>query len=132
MMVSIIILLVVSLIHVVHSSDKEVWGDVDVNEDSVIDAALFAANVLSDRENSIYHKKLVRINEAQKQIVSGIKYRINLEMMTTNCRKNEIQRYDIEKCGINETQDSELCNVEVYVQAWNNKRELISSDCKVY
>ncbi len=104
MMVSITIFLVVSLIHVVHSSDKGVWDDVDVNEDNVIDAALFAANVLSDRENSIYHKKLVRINEAQKQIVSGIKYRINLEMMTTNCRKNEIQRYDIEKCGINETQ----------------------------
>lgn len=100
----IIILIFGSLVTLVSSGKRNVWNAVDVNDDNVIEAALFAANVLSDRENSIYHKKLIRIYNAQKHVVSGIKYKIGLEMATTNCRKNEIQRYEIEKCNVNETE----------------------------
>lgn len=74
------------------------WRDANVNDEGVREASLFATQVLSDRANSMYHKKLTEVVKAESQVVSGIKYRVSLNMATTKCRKNEKSRNELDEC----------------------------------
>lgn len=77
------------------------WHNTEPNDEYLKEAAEFATNVLSDRQNSMYHKKLDSIISAQKQIVSGLKLKMNLKIVSTNCRKNEMPRDELDSCDVN-------------------------------
>ncbi|XP_022244503.1 L-cystatin-like [Limulus polyphemus] len=78
------------------------WEDVDVEDEHVKNAAGFAVKEMSTRSNGLYHQKLVEIQEARRQVVSGWKFKLMLEVGTTSCKKNEVTFEDVEQCEIDE------------------------------
>jgi len=106
------------------------WRDANVNDEGVREASLFATQVISDRANSMYHKKLTDVVKAETQVVSGIKYRVSLNMATTKCRKNEKSRNELDECDASTDHLPELCHVTVWIQSWTETRELLESNCQ--
>ena len=79
------------------------WHSIDQNDKSLNEVALFAANEVNNRTNSLYHKKLNRVISAERQVVAGYKYRIQFEIGTTQCKKNRVKNTEIEKCTNDES-----------------------------
>jgi len=90
------------------------WGPVNVTNEGVIAAAEYAVGQIQSRSNGMYALKLGEIVSAEKQIVSGIQYRMTLNVLTTNCRVSPTPA-DLSTCTATQTQQ---CVVHVLHKAW--------------
>lgn len=67
------------------------WSSADPKEEGVQRVAEYAVLDNNKRSNAMYHDKLVSVLSASRQVVSGIKYRLQVQIGQTNCRKNHGQ-----------------------------------------
>uniref|UniRef100_A0A8D2PTT1 Egg-white cystatin n=2 Tax=Zosterops TaxID=36298 RepID=A0A8D2PTT1_ZOSLA len=79
--------------------------------------------------NDMYSSRVVRIISAQKQIVAGVKYIMEVEIARTACTKPAT---DIQRCAfLQEPQMAKraICNFVVLTVPWRNQVELLESKC---
>ena len=86
------------------------WGKIDVNSGSTIEMASFAIATVSKAMNSAKPLTLVRIVSAERQVVAGFNYKMQLEL----------------KEG---TKNSFKCDVIVLDQGWTNTRKVTQCSC---
>jgi len=77
------------------------YQPVDVASEELNELINFVVQSIDERSNAIHAQKMIKILEAQKQIVSGVNTRIVIELGYTSCRKHT--GLDKSKCEIDET-----------------------------
>jgi len=125
------VVLVVCLAQLVLSSASHVggWSSVSNMDEDVQNIAKFAADVISDRSNSYYRKKLIHVHLAQRQLVAGWKYNVTFDLATTICRKNEVSEETLNQCTVSEDQVVERCVGSIWERPWLKERQLLSYEC---
>jgi hypothetical protein len=73
---------------------------VDVTSQDLNELVNFVVESIDQQSNAMHAQKLVKILEAQKQVVSGVKTKIVLELGYTSCRKHA--SLDKSQCTIDE------------------------------
>ncbi|XP_013794403.1 cathepsin L-like [Limulus polyphemus] len=105
------------------------WEDASIDDKNVKEAAGFAVKEINSRSNGLYHQKLVKIHQARRQVVSGLLFKLMVEVGSTTCNKNEVTFDDVEQCEIDENGLSQLCTVTVWVKSWIPYHELKDFEC---
>ena len=98
---------------------------VNVDDTYVKELAAFALSEMDKGTESTYQRKVVRITEAKKQVVSGILMYLKLELGLTSCVKGQSNAND---CALT-SEEKEVCTVKVWDQSWLNKREVQDVQC---
>jgi len=104
-------------------------GYTSVNPDSqdLADLTEFVMSSLDAQSNAMHAQKVVRVIEAQRQVVSGVKTKMLMEIGYTTCRKHkELER---SKCDIDESREHNFCRVTVWEQPWKNTKKVTDSKC---
>ncbi|KAK2852906.1 hypothetical protein Q7C36_008107 [Tachysurus vachellii] len=94
--------------------------NVSKNDTGVKQAVLTATYTFNNKSNDAFFFKASAIDEAQRQIVKGIKYFLKIEISRTVCMKRETDA-DLENCGFQPEpglQQTFLCNFEVWAIPW--------------
>lgn len=101
------------------------------DDPELADVVHFATESICESTNSIYHMKFVSLKRAKKQVVSGMKYILDIEIAETDCLKSEIDM-TICKKGPTSTHERFLCHVEVWQRLWiQPTRQLLGEpNCK--
>lgn len=74
-----------------------------------------------------YKPALVKVLRVQRQVVSGVKYILTLEVAETNCDKNIPTTLT---CSIVAETSPEICEITYYQQPWiSRKKNIISNNC---
>ncbi|XP_071547242.1 uncharacterized protein [Panulirus ornatus] len=84
------------------------------------------------REDDSEYYKLVKVHEASKQVVSGTKYDLVIELGETNCHKFDQTIGNGDRCILDPTEEHEVCKAEVHEQAWlqnEERRKILSLTC---
>lgn len=107
---------------------KLIGGFVPVDEKSeeLKELLSFVVDAVDAQSNALHKQKLVKVIEAQRQVVSGIKTKMVIELGYTGCRKNKPAA---DTCEIDESRDHQFCNITVWEQPWAKKRQLTHSKC---
>uniref|UniRef100_A0A6B2F5S4 Cystatin domain-containing protein n=1 Tax=Bothriechis nubestris TaxID=1766655 RepID=A0A6B2F5S4_9SAUR len=103
--------------------------DVSPREPGVATALQFAMNEYNRGSNDMYSSRVSEVVEAQKQIVSGIKYYFTVKIGRTVCRKGAT---DLENCAFYNAPkpaQTTTCIFEVYNIPWRNIISLEKSSC---
>uniref|UniRef100_T1DNC4 Cystatin-like protein n=1 Tax=Crotalus horridus TaxID=35024 RepID=T1DNC4_CROHD len=98
-------------------------------EPGVAKALQFAMNEYNRGSNDMYSSRVSEVVEAQKQIVSGIKYYFTVKIGRTVCRKGAT---DLENCAFHNAPklaQTMTCTFEVYNIPWRNFISLEKSSC---
>ncbi|XP_026528316.1 cystatin-2 [Notechis scutatus] len=99
-------------------------------EEPGVQAALqFAMNEYNRGSNDMYASRVSEVVEAQKQLVSGVKYYLTVKIGRTVCRKGIS---DLENCAFHDTPklaQTMTCTFEVYSIPWINTISLQKSSC---
>ncbi|KAK9403676.1 cystatin-2-like [Crotalus adamanteus] len=98
-------------------------------EPGVARALQFAMNEYNRGSNDMYSSRVSEVVEAQKQIVSGIKYYFTVKIGRTVCRKGAT---DLENCAFHNAPklaQTMTCTFEVYNIPWRNFISLEKSSC---
>ncbi|NWR66900.1 CYT protein, partial [Bucorvus abyssinicus] len=108
-----------------------VGAPVDITDpanDSGLQRALhFAMEQYNKGSNDMYASRVVRVIQAQRQIVAGIKYTIEAEIARTTCPKPAA---DLQSCAFApQMGEHTICNFVVYTVPWLNKTQLLESRC---
>ncbi|NXF35914.1 CYT protein, partial [Nyctibius bracteatus] len=106
--------------------------DVDnVENDEGLQRALqFAMTEYNKASNDMYSSRVVRVISAQRQLVSGIKYTMKVEVGRTTCPKPAA---DLQSCAFHDAPQMAkhaICDFVVYTIPWLNKIELLRSSCQ--
>ncbi|NXI94556.1 CYT protein, partial [Psophia crepitans] len=106
--------------------------DVDnVENDEGLQRALqFAMTEYNRASNDMYSSRVVRVISAQRQIVSGIKYIMKVEIGRTTCPKPAA---DLQSCALHDAPHMAkhaTCNFVVYTVPWLNQTKLLESKCQ--
>lgn len=88
------------------------YSAASASEEVVQEIAKFATHALSQNANQASPFVLVQVVKAEKQIVSGINYRLHMELKEKADSANVIS-----------------CTVVVYDQSWTSTRQITSSEC---
>ncbi|XP_017546172.1 cystatin-F [Pygocentrus nattereri] len=94
--------------------------NVSKNDTDVKKAVQTATYSFNNRTNDAYFFKASAIEDAQRQIVKGIKYLLKVEISRTVCRKRESD-VDLANCAFQPhglLQQTFLCNFEVWAIPW--------------
>ncbi|XP_033609858.1 uncharacterized protein LOC111870693, partial [Cryptotermes secundus] len=104
--------------------------DLDVSNPALQDYVDQALAVIDEGSHGKYMHRATRIAKAQKQVVNGVKYILQLEVTETSCLKGSTQ--DRTSCEPN--MDSvRICSVEFLEKPWlDSSREIISNNCTSY
>ncbi|PNF32289.1 hypothetical protein B7P43_G16846, partial [Cryptotermes secundus] len=101
--------------------------EADVSDPYIQDIASTALAEVDRRSNALYKQKVVRIVEAEKQVVAGVLVRLTLELGSSTCRKGHDT--DIATCQLKNDSNNQICHVEVWDRPWLKQREVKSVSC---
>ncbi|NXV88997.1 CYT protein, partial [Calonectris borealis] len=111
-----------------------VGGPVDIdnptNDEGLQRALQFAMEEYNKASNDVYSSRVVRIISAKRQIVSGIKYIMKVEIGRTTCPKPAT---DLQSCAFHDAPQMAkrtICTFVVYTVPWLNQTKLLESSCK--
>ncbi|NXU27170.1 CYT protein, partial [Thalassarche chlororhynchos] len=111
-----------------------VGGPVDIdspaNDEGLQRALRFAMEEYNKASNDAYSSRVVRIISAKRQIVSGIKYIMKVEIGRTTCPKPAT---DLQSCAFHDAPQMAkytICDFVVYTVPWLNQMKLLDSSCK--
>ncbi|KAM4772292.1 cystatin-like isoform 1-T2 [Rhinophrynus dorsalis] len=107
------------------------WKDADPNSPEVQKAASFAVKKYNQMSNDVHVFVSKSIVSAQTQVVAGIKFRLNMEIGRTQCRKNGGD--NMENCDLIEDSNQAQtlrCTFEVVERAWENVTTLVKNSCE--
>nr|ADV40303.1 cystatin-like protein [Latrodectus hesperus] len=130
--VSLKILICLSMLCLAASMMTGGWQkELNPNSESIQKYAKFATAKVSASSNSLHHLKLTRISNVEKQVVSGMNYKMTITMAPTECKKNgNSTQLNIDECPLLKCGAPNICNVTVWVQAWmENGIKLTKSSC---
>ncbi|KAF1527599.1 Cystatin, partial [Eudyptes sclateri] len=103
----------------------------DADNDEGLQRALqFAMAEYNKASNDMYSSRVVRIISAKRQIVSGIKYIMKVEIGRTTCPKPAT---DLQSCAFHDAPQMAkhtVCDFIVYTIPWLNQIKLLGSSCQ--
>lgn len=88
------------------------YSVVSSNEPDVKEIAQFVTNALSQGANKATPFVLVNVVKAERQVVAGFNYRLQMELKEKADSTNSV-----------------VCNIVVFDQSWTSTRQITSSDC---
>ncbi|NXL37435.1 CYT protein, partial [Glaucidium brasilianum] len=100
------------------------------NDEGLQRALHFAIAEYNKASNDMYSSRVVRIISAKKQIVSGIKYVMEVEIGRTTCPKPAA---DLQSCAFHDAPQlakRTVCKFVVYTIPWLNEIKLLTADCQ--
>ncbi|KAG8180059.1 hypothetical protein JTE90_016186 [Oedothorax gibbosus] len=101
------------------------WSDVkDLNSESIQNVAKNATRALAIAENSEYHLKMLNLTKARKQVVSGMNYKLELQISPTECKVNEnLSDEELDNCPLQKCDKPNTCTATAWVRVWLNETE---------
>uniref|UniRef100_H3AKB0 Cathepsin F n=1 Tax=Latimeria chalumnae TaxID=7897 RepID=H3AKB0_LATCH len=103
---------------------------VSTSDPAVLKAAAFAQQRYNLGSNGVFLSKVLRIVSAQKQVVEGIKYILEVEMGDTVCKKGITS--ELESCDLHPDPNvfTKLrCLFVIWDCSWKNKTILVKQEC---
>ncbi|XP_058542337.1 cystatin-C-like [Neofelis nebulosa] len=103
--------------------------DADVNDKDVQKALKFALSEYNKASNDENYSRVLQVKGAQKQVVAGINYFLDVEIGRTKCTKSEPNK---ESCPFYEQPDllrKKLCSFQIYTVPWRSEKSLVKSRC---
>ncbi|KAM4841990.1 cystatin 10-like [Thomomys bottae] len=101
----------------------------DANDKEVQRAVDFSLRVYNDANNDLYYSRAVKVISAKQQVVSGMKYYLQIEMGQTTCTKSQSSLAD---CPLRELLDQpkkEICSFVVYTVPWRQEISMENYSC---
>ena len=98
----------------------------------------FAVLKMNKESNELFYSKPVSVNQAYKQVVSGIKYTVVFDYGKTECKKNEgklLSHAELSECATKANEKSQVCKVIVVDKPWlkdskeESRYQVMNSDC---
>nr|CAD7425771.1 unnamed protein product [Timema monikensis] len=87
-----------------------------------------ALSMIDDSSNQEYIHNIVKILRAQRQVVSGVKYTLLMEVVETSCLKGSGTERQL--CEARSGVKTRLCFVEFLEKPWlDQSREILSNNC---
>ncbi|XP_074861490.1 cystatin-M [Carettochelys insculpta] len=106
-----------------------------LSDPDVQEALRFAVEAYNLVSNSLYLYRAERLVRARRQVVAGVKYILNVELVGTQCQKNGagLGNADVSKCPLppQSKQKKLLCELMVWNQPWLHNMQLLSHHCSV-
>ncbi|XP_061444006.1 cystatin-like [Rhineura floridana] len=103
--------------------------EASMDEEGVQRALQFAMNEYNRGSNDMYASRVSEVIRLRKQIVSGMKYFIDVKVGRTTCRKSVA---DVGNCAFHEAPGMaklQICNFVVYAVPWLNQVSLLENNC---
>ncbi|PKK21334.1 cystatin [Columba livia] len=100
------------------------------NDEGLQRALRFAMAEYNKASNDMYSSRVVRVISAKRQIVSGIKYIMKVEIGRTTCPKPAA---DLQSCAFHDAPQMAkhtVCDFVVYTVPWLNQIKLLRSSCQ--
>ncbi|NXW88212.1 CYT protein, partial [Alopecoenas beccarii] len=100
------------------------------NDEGLQRALRFAVAEYNKASNDMYSGRVVRVISAKRQIVSGIKYIMKVEIGRTTCPKPAT---DLQSCAFHDAPQMAkhtICDFVVYTVPWLNQIKLLHSSCQ--
>ncbi|XP_054455577.1 cystatin-F [Anoplopoma fimbria] len=98
----------------------------------LLQVVLSAARSFNNQSNDAFLFKPSAIHRAQRQVVKGVRYIVDLEISRTVCRKrdnnNNLSNCDFQPEG--RLHQTFQCHTEVWVMPWQNETRTLVFQCK--
>ncbi|XP_007502736.1 cystatin-M [Monodelphis domestica] len=97
----------------------------------VKEVAQKAVEIFNQASNSEYFFKGSKVIKAEKQLVTGIKYFLTVEMGSTECRKDMVtgSKLSLAGCPFSAEEEKVQCEFEMLVVPWRNETTLQKTSC---
>uniref|UniRef100_A0A3B1JQD5 Cystatin domain-containing protein n=1 Tax=Astyanax mexicanus TaxID=7994 RepID=A0A3B1JQD5_ASTMX len=105
--------------------------NVSTNDTGVKEAVQSAVYLFNNESNDLFFFKASAIDDAQRQIVKGVKYLLKVEISRTVCQKRE-SNVDLANCDFQPhgvLQQTFLCKAEVWAIPWQKIMKTTSCFC---
>ncbi|NWH80260.1 CYT protein, partial [Piaya cayana] len=100
------------------------------NDEGLQRALRFAVSEYNKASNDMYSSRAVRVLSAKRQIVSGVKYIMKVEIGRTTCPKPAT---DLQSCAFHDAPHMakhSVCDFVVYTVPWLNQIKLLQNTCE--
>ncbi|KAF6284219.1 cystatin C [Rhinolophus ferrumequinum] len=104
--------------------------DADVNEEGVQQALNFALSEYNKASNDAFHSRAMRVVRAQKQVVAGMNYFLDVEIGRTTCTKSQP---NLASCPFHDQprlMKKAFCSFQIYSVPWLSKISMVKSSCQ--
>ncbi|XP_071998029.1 cystatin-like [Engystomops pustulosus] len=105
------------------------WEPLDVDSAGVKQAMESALSQYNKQSNDMFQYRAVKVNKAKKQVVSGIKYILDVDVGRTNCRKPATNANACQLHTDPTLAKISTCTFEVFVKPWMGISKLINHSC---
>ncbi|XP_020351216.1 cystatin [Oncorhynchus kisutch] len=103
--------------------------DANMNDQGMRDALQFAVVEHNKKTNDMFVRQVAKVVNAQKQVVSGIKYIFTVQMGRTPCRKGGVEKV----CSVHKDPQMAVpynCTFEVWSRPWMSDIRMVKNQCE--
>jgi len=93
----------------------------------------FSIKMLNAKSNDMFHSSRIRVVDATRQLVAGLKYKITFYMGQTECAKNRVRHEELtqSRCPISDKTEAKFnkCTVTVWEKPWEKYVGMFDDHC---
>ncbi|KAG8583755.1 hypothetical protein GDO81_008535 [Engystomops pustulosus] len=101
------------------------WREAKEGDKGAMSALEFATEQYNNEGRNGYITEINKIIRMRKQVVAGMKYAIEVEVLVSPCPKGIV---NTEECQ-NQNTKKQRCTFEVVIVPWQNIKEVLKSFC---
>ncbi|KAM9727877.1 cystatin-F [Menidia menidia] len=107
--------------------------NISTNDQGVQKVLLAVAYSFNNQSNDAFLFRASAVRKAQRQIVKGVRYILDVDISRTVCHKRDVVR-DLSRCGFQppgRLQQTFQCHVEVWLIPWKHQSRTLELLCKL-
>ncbi|RWS22740.1 hypothetical protein B4U80_13502 [Leptotrombidium deliense] len=105
------------------------WNPIQ-NENKKNELVKFSVVYANEVSDAYYVKNVVRVLDAQQQLVSGVNYKLTFELGTTDCKREGADLNNIDHCVPKDNGNVEVCEIVIWEKVWLNQRDVTRFNCE--
>ncbi|KPP74295.1 kininogen precursor-like [Scleropages formosus] len=104
--------------------------NIDIDSEDVKGPLMYSLVKFNAEDDSEFHFVVNEIGSATRQVVAGLRYDLQFEMVKSNCSKTDFKELTDECHPVHENKEFAFCNSTVFVAPWRHEEPETHINCK--
>nr|ACB70196.1 cysteine protease inhibitor [Onchocerca ochengi] len=96
------------------------WEDRDPKDEEILELLPSILMKVNEQSNDEYHLMPIKLLKVSSQVVAGVKYKMDVQVARSQCKKSSNEKVDLTKCKKLEGHPEKVMTLEVWEKPWEN------------
>ncbi|EFO18662.1 hypothetical protein LOAG_09834 [Loa loa] len=107
------------------------WSERDPEDNEIQELLSNVLNKVNQQSNDEYHLMPIKVVKVSSQVVSGMRYKMDVQVARSECKKSSSEQVNLKTCKRLEGHPDQIMTLDIWEKPWENFLQVKILETKV-